>query len=247
MTKTLRTLVLVAIAGSVVALLAASGVVNAGSDAMTTVATEVLKGAISLVVISVAGALAKHAVDQTLDDRREAGARAKAAEVERQGLREEFSSIFSEFYAIRKLYHSYLQDRSDLFGKGPEESIPFRRQLLEKSVALEGRFGALKVRMLDYFNISHANLGTKQEAELVRLIQVDSDAEARFRHRLDLLGEYYDDWRHGIEKGRKLREAGPIYDEYELILNRLRERPVGYQREREEGHARAKLPRPKDR
>lgn len=108
-------------------------------------------------------------------------------------------------------------------------SIPFGsytirllvREILQKSVELEGRYGALKVLAITHFDLRRGDYGYKQVSTLVQQIAEVGDPREKARLRLDLLGEYYDDWRHALEKSRKIKHEEDFYQIYNELLGFL--------------------------
>jgi len=220
-------LVIVAVVGVVLACLAAAFALReSSSDAPRfQVALEIAKAGVSLAVISAAGALAKYVVDRELDERRQRRSKESEAEAERQALRTQFADVFSEFYSIRKFYHSFTGRGAHLFSPSPQGQSAIKRDLLGKVVALEGRYGAVKVRYIHFMRLPSQSMGTQRIPVLKEKLKQEGEPKAKMRLQLDLLGEYYDEWRHGIEAGRdRLPEGETIFPLYETLLAPLEPR-----------------------
>jgi hypothetical protein len=215
------TLILTFLIGVLIVAISAAFVVSGGAGLGPSIAMEILKGGVALAVISAGGAIAKFVVDKELEQHRNAKTQARESELELRRIRREFASIFSEFYAIRKTYDSSVGNGSRLFASTPEDVLSFKRDLLTRSIHLEGRYGALKVQCMTFFELKHVELGTKDESVIEQELGAETDPQKRFRLQLDLLGEYYDDWRHSIEGNRRLKPSARVYKVYEDMLELL--------------------------
>ena len=83
---------------------------------------------------------------------------------------------------------------------------------------LEGRFGALKILTITHFKLPHGEYQKKSIDELKQLLCEKKDERELARIRLDLLGEYYDDWRHALEQKRKIKVDDTFYRSYDWLL-----------------------------
>jgi len=61
-------------------------------------------------------------------------------------------------------------------------------------------------------------------SELTKLISTKSNVKEIARLKLDMLGEYYDDWRHALEKGRKINVDEEFWSGYDWLLHFLEQR-----------------------
>ena len=194
---------------------------------------DLFKGLFSFTLVVWGGAFIKRAIDTSLDERER-----------RNGLIKEFIEIFSQFYSVRKLYDSARQ-HPQVYGQTSEECAALRKELLRKSVELEGRYGALKILAINHFSLPADDLGTKKIDELMDNIHqaernvrerkdVFKNTRALMRAQFDLLGELYDEWRHALEQdcgiGQSTRIASTraygavdkkVWESYEALLSRL--------------------------
>ena len=136
----------------------------------------------------------------------------------RLNILKEFADIYSEFYSLRKLYHSARSSRNGIYDSDSEDFKKLIRDILQRSVDLEGRYGALKVLAITHFNLPRGDFTQKQISELREQISKATDPCLQARSRLDLLGEYYDDWRHALEQNRKINLNDEFFREYERLL-----------------------------
>ncbi len=204
-------------------LTAAAGVVRliVSDLALTFLSEELFKGGLAFSLVAATGAIVKVVAERFLDAERATRARAAEREKSRHALIQEFTSIYSEFYSLRKLWHSARSKRNAIFEK--PDSAQYRsliRRILEDSVALEGRFGALKIEAVAHFGLRTGDWGKKTASKLETEISGCSDPLEAIRLQLDLLGELYDDWRHALEEDRKIRPGESLWTTYEALLKR---------------------------
>ena len=183
-----------------------------------TILLEAFKILLSFSLITTGGVVIKGLVDQLLSDERDRRIQATRYEETRQSILEEFADIYSDFYSIRKLYHSARSSRNNIYQIDSEEYKKLVRDILQRSVDLEGRYGALKVLAITHFNLPRGEFRKKEIPELKQQISKSEDKEKEARLRLDLLGEYYDDWRHALEQNRKIDVNDEFFLEYERLL-----------------------------
>jgi hypothetical protein len=183
------------------------------------------KTALIFTLIAAVGGYIKIVGDHFLEDQRTKQAKLDEREAQRKSIIDAFVNTFSGFYSLRKYYESSSRVRGEKFEK----------YFLVKSTELEGQYGALKIRAIQHFELPAGDFGTQKisdlEAEIAQLdntlketkTTINSREAARkaariaarnaARKRLDLLGEYYDRWRHALEKDRT-----------EILLKPCRER-----------------------
>jgi hypothetical protein len=174
------------------------------------------------------GALIKNVIDE-----------ASEKQQRRDAIRKEFIEIFSQFYSVRKLYHSLMEHN-----QGNAEYTTTKQELLRKSVELEGRYGGLKTLAINHLGLSVKDLGTKEVHTLVdRIDKAERELEEHhhrksaivrdlIRDRFDLLGQLYDGWRHALEQDRKIGQSSrscnknidvpkEVWKNYEVLLQYL--------------------------
>lgn len=221
----MRKLYFAASLGVVLALISAivysNEISNASVDNPSPYATillEAFKTLLSFSLITTGGVVIKGLVDQLLNDERDRRTEATRHEETRQSILKEFAGIYSDFYSIRKLYHSARSSRNNIYQVDSDEYKKLIRDLLQRSVDLEGRYGALKVLAITHFNLPRGEFRRKEAQELRQQISQTEDWHNQARLRLDLLGEYYDDWRHALEQDRKINVNDEFFLEYENLL-----------------------------
>jgi hypothetical protein len=185
---------------------------------LAVVLLEAFKILLSFSLITTGGVVAKGLVDQLLSNERDRRTEADRHEETRLAILKEFAGVFSDFYSIRKLYHSARSTHNTIYDLSSAEYKSLIMELLKRSVDLEGRYGALKVLAITHFNLPRGEFGAKDIAELSQKIRDTSDEAKQVRLRLDLLGEHYDDWRHALEGKRKIRSSDEFFADYEKLL-----------------------------
>ena len=190
--------------GIILALGAAVGYYKSGSStSLQWIFGESFKTFLTFTLIAAGGGLIKLAGDRFLEDQRIKQAQLNEREAERRSIIDEFVNTFSGFYSLRKHYESRSQP----------SNAGFKKYFLEKSTELEGQYGALKVRAIQHFKLPEgkfesqkiSHLQTELQNALDKLEHTKNSKEAEqevARVRLDLLGEYYDRWRHALENER---------------------------------------------
>lgn len=139
---------------------------------------------------------------------------------------DEFITIFSNFYEIRKNYHSTFITNNKALNSESKEQL--KVDCLLKSSKFEGHYGALKVRLTNHYNLPKGSWETTNIDLLKQQVINENDFFKKLRLRLDLLGEYYDIWRNSIEEGVKIKAEGDLefYELYNDILNDLNYRKI---------------------
>jgi hypothetical protein len=190
------------------------------------IAGEAFKILLTFTFVALGGALIKGAVDSSLDQQRAQRSRTEQNEERQTAIIKEFVNIFSEFYSIRKLYHS-ARTHPHIYDLQSDEYARLVKDILKKSVELEGRYGALKILVINHFALPDENYTTKSRAELQRRIDQIKDRPIQeripesMRLRLDLLGELYDDWRHALERECSISVGAQVWEIYEALLRSL--------------------------
>jgi len=174
-------------------------------------------------LLTAGGALAKYVADETLEEKRQARSEHEAREKERAELIKELAATYSEFYSLRKLYHSAIGSKSLYRASADLEAL--KREILETVVGLEGRHGGLKVRAITHFGLRGGEFGYKDKADLLDKIAKTQDEKEIARLQFDLLGECYDDWRHALEDGKKIEPGKSLYESYEKLLGFMESAP----------------------
>lgn len=192
---------------------------------------ETYKFLLGFTLVSVIGVAVKSVVDSRLDAEKESRRRYDEAEKEKsrryeewEGVRgaimTEFTDIFSQFYSIRKLYHSALGSKNILYDKSSPQYTDLLRSCLQRATDLEGRYGALKMLIIRHFSLPIEGLVYD---DINILLQKKSNAvneKDQLRFALDILGEAYDDWRHALEQGRKI-DVSESWSAYTEVLGFL--------------------------
>ncbi len=201
-----------------------------GLPAYSDLILETYKTLLTFSLITVGGIALKALIDQVIEKDRNKQIDLSRYEETRKIILKEFAIIFSEFYAIRKLYHSALSHKG-IYDKSSNDFINLIRSLLQKSVDMEGRFGALKVLIITHFNLPRGEYQNKNIEELKKSISSEKalttseqSQKKLIRLGLDLLGESYDDWRHAFEHNRKIEVDEVFWKEYDTILQFLEKR-----------------------
>lgn len=186
----------------------------------TNLILETYKTLLTFSLITTGGIFLKAVIDQVIEKDRNNKIESARYEETRKLLLKEFTTIFSEFYSIRKLYHSAIS-HDNIYEKNSNDLKALIRQLLQKSVDLEGRYGSLKVLAITHFDLPRGEYQKKTIKELSQLVLAAKDKKSLARYRLDLLGESYDDWRHAFEEKRKIKVDDEFWRGYELLLKFL--------------------------
>jgi hypothetical protein len=194
---------------------------------------ETYKLLLGFTLVGVIGVVVKAVVDARIDSEKESRKRyeEKQKELDRRyeewerirgEIVKEFTNIFSEFYSVRKLYHSAISDNNIIYDKSSKEFKILLQDCLRKTTELEGRYGALKILIIRHFGLPSGNFGFKSVSMLVEKKKTSSNERQRLRYALDILGEAYDDWRHALEKSRKI-DVSESWNAYEEIFGFLDE------------------------
>jgi hypothetical protein len=165
---------------------------------------ELFKAALTFTLIAAGGGYIKIVGDRFLEGQRIEQAQLDKRKAERRSIIDELVNTFSGFYSLRKYYESKSQPRD----------AEFVKYFLEKSTELEGRFGALKVRAIQHFKLPEGVLRSQEIEGLNEDLKAATEkskvmsnspeaARQEARIRLDLLGQFYDKWRHALEKERE--------------------------------------------
>jgi hypothetical protein len=192
---------------------------------------EAFKILLTFTLVALGGALIKGAIDASLDRERDKRARIEQRNERRSGILKEFSDIFSQFYSARKLYHS-AKDHENIYDSNSTYYTKLIRELLRRSVDLEGRYGAVKILVIHHYHLPQNELSRKRMQELTLRVSklkesVRENAEDErilIRSRLDLLGELYDEWRHALEENKKISDSvvgAAVWENYEALLKFL--------------------------
>lgn len=210
--------VLLSIAFAILFIVFAKGVPINQAPSSATVVLESFKVLLSFSFITTGGLFVKNTIDKLLSDNQDRKITASRREETRLEILKEFTSIYSDFYSIRKFYHSAHSSSNNIYQVKSEKYRNLVCELLQRSVNLEGRYGALKVQAIIHFDLPRGGFEMKQIQELVDEIAKSPDETCKTRLRLDLLGEFYDDWRHALEQNRKIKADDSFYQAYEVLL-----------------------------
>lgn len=192
---------------------------------------ETYKILLSFTLVGIIGVAIKAAVDARIDSAKESRKRYEETQKEldrryeewertRSEIIKEFTHIFSEFYSVRKLYHSALSEKNRIYDKSSPEYACLLQDCLRKTTELEGRYGVLKTLIIRHFRLPSGDFGFKDISSLVRQKEASSSERKRLRYALDILGEAYDDWRHALEESRKIH-VSESWNAYEEVLGFL--------------------------
>ena len=243
---------IVVFVGIILSFVAAAGYYLSGPTSQGTPSSlqilygELFKTALTFTLIAAGGGYIKIVGDRFLEDQRLKQAQLNEREAERRSIIDEFVNTFSGFYSLRKHYESRARPSNE-----EPSNEEFKKYFLEKSTELEGQYGALKVRAIQHFKLPKgsfksqkiSDLQTKLQTALKKLEDTKNSKEAEqevARVRLDLLGEYYDRWRHALENGwseilpkDRLKKFGEQYsrldshwEQYEALLTYFEEKPL---------------------
>jgi hypothetical protein len=201
------------------------------NPALSKLLEEAVKVTLTFALIAVGGSVIKMSIDADLEDRRVARAAAdakierrrteqQAAAAHRREVLDEVAAVFSEFYSVRKQYHSALSKTKSLFANDALAMTALRRELLAKAIDLEGRYGAVKTKALISLGLALEHLGYKDLSDLRLKIKSAPESIAA-RMWFDYLGEAFDGWRHAIEKSEKIGTVTAAWDGYEHVLTQL--------------------------
>lgn len=191
-----------------------------GQSAYVFVTGETLKALLTFTLVVLGGALIKGAIDASLEEQRTNRSHAEQSKERRTNIITEFAEIFSQFYSVRKLYES-ARSHPQIYDLGSEEYSILVKELLKKSVELEGRYGALKIIAINHFGLPDSDLSAKNINELEKHLIEERNTPTSIRLRFDLLGEFYDDWRHALEGKRMIGVGRQVWENYEALLKYL--------------------------
>jgi hypothetical protein len=195
-----------ALSGIILSFGAAVGYVLSQTSRQEFLYGHLFKTALIFTLIAAGGGYIKIVGDHFLEDQRTKQAKLDEREAQRKSIIDAFVNTFSGFYSLRKYYESSSRVRGEEFNK----------YFLVKSTELEGQYGALKVRAIQHFELPAGDFGSQKISDLeTKIAELDNTlketkttinsreaARNAARKRLDLLGEYYDRWRHALEKDR---------------------------------------------
>jgi hypothetical protein len=193
---------------------------------------ELVKYLLAFVIVSFGGVVIRHSVDRVLMRQRSLRESAVREEEMRRTIVKEFAEIYSGFYTIRKHYDSLRKKENKVYAELSASIPSILDDLLRRSVELEGRFGALKALSVIHFRLPTEELAeTKKIKELRGKLPKARDSRERARIQLDLIGEWYDDWRHALENGRPIftekdtDQRAEFYDTYRDLLTFFEQGP----------------------
>jgi len=138
---------------------------------------EAFKILLTFTLVALGGALIKGAIDASLDRERDKRARIEQRNERRSGILREFSEIFSQFYSVRKLYHS-AKDHESIYDSNSTYYRELIRELLRRSVDLEGRYGAVKILAIHHYHLPQNELGTKRMKMQELMLRVSERKES---------------------------------------------------------------------
>ena len=193
---------------------------TSSQSATVFVAGETFKALLTFTLVALGGALIKRAIDASLDEQRAHRSLAEQSKERQTSIIKEFVEVFSQFYSVRKLYES-ARRHPQMYDQRSKEYALLIKDLLKKSVDLEGRYGALKILAINHFGLLGGNLSTKNINELEKCLEDEASSFDQARYRLDLLGELYDDWRHALRDGQEIKMGDKVWENYEALLKFL--------------------------
>ena len=187
---------------------------------------EGIKAFMTLVVLGIIGLLIRNWID-TKSRRKEDKEVAKNEALEfKRNIIDEYIDVFSSFYSIRKLYHSALDPKNRILDDAERKKIMI--DSLKNSTKQAGKYGTLKVRIINHYKLPKDNWDAKKIKELESGIEESEQPNEVFRMQLDLMGEYYDMWLNSIELGSHIDAEGnpKFYKLYNDILTTLEARRI---------------------
>lgn len=182
---------------------------------------ETYKIVLSFTLVGILGGFVKAGIDVSIAKQKDNERLYDEWEKRRTNILFEFTQIYSEFYSLRKLYHSARSENNTIYAVGTSEYKTLFRDCLNKAVDLEGRFGGLKVAIIRHFNLPMGDYGAKYIDELLELKAGTEEQKLVMRYSLDILGELYDDCRHALEQDRKIKMSNEMWSIYEELLGFL--------------------------
>jgi len=177
-------------------------------------------------IITFGGIIVKSTIDQTNENERNKRVKEQREEELKINLISEITKIYSGFYEIRKLYHSVLDECNFPYSKLENEKFKSYQKMLEKCVGLEGSYGALKVKVIFHYGLEPGDWRSKKGCNLEETLEKENDVKKKMRIRLDLIGEYLDDWRNAIEMGVKIEDKIIITNHYTEALSFIRKEKI---------------------
>ncbi len=195
--------------------------VGAPESRWVLILADAFKATLIFAVITGGGTFLKSVVDQVLERQRARRSTEVRFEEIRRSILERLAEVHSQFYSVRKLYHSARSSHNNIYSPQEKEFIELTRDLLKESVDLEGQFGALKILAISHFGLPTGDFGFKDSTQLESRLAETEDSFRAARLRLDLLGEGYDDWRHAIEENRKIVTSEALWSSYEALIDFL--------------------------
>jgi hypothetical protein len=179
---------------------------------------ESFKTLLTFSFVTIGSIVLKTLIDQVLERDRNKQTELNRYEETRRTILKEFATIYSEFYSLRKLYHSARSKHNTIYDSSSNEYKTLLRDLLQKSVILEGRYGALKVLIITHFDLQRGEYQMKKLSDLLLAVQTLTKPRDLVRCQLDILGECYDDWRHAFEQNRDINANTIFYKTYDQVL-----------------------------
>ena len=187
---------------------------------------ESIRAFLSLIVLGVMGLLIRNWIDAK-GRRKEEKEIAKNESLEfKRNIIDEYINTFSVFYSIRKMYHSALEPHNEILND--EDRKQLKIEALRSSTKQAGKYGTLKVRIINHYKLPKDNWDSKEIRELEHDIEECEQPNDIFRMQLDLLGCYYDKWLDSIERGQRIDAEGNqrFYKLYNDILTTLEARRI---------------------
>jgi hypothetical protein len=181
---------------------------------------------VTFAIITIGGLFVKTTIDFSIEKDRANKIKEERIQTLRSNFINELTQIYSGFYSIRKLYHSVLDEENLNYNNSDNEKTMLFRDLLAKSVDLEGRYGALKVNIAIYYNLELDKWGSKNIDKLNNALKKETDPKIKYRLKLDLIGEYFDEWRHSIEKEEEIDDKVFITVHYTEVLSFLNDNSI---------------------
>jgi hypothetical protein len=191
-----------------------------------TILLKAIDAVLSLFVLGFIGLLIRNWVEAKTNRKIERENKLNEAMEFKRNIVDEYINIYSEFYSIRKLYHSTLLPTNHALEETDRKNLKI--EALRSTTRHEGKYGTLKVRIINHYKLPKDNWEWKPMEDLEAEIEECQHPNVVFRTQLDLMGEYYDLWRNSIEEGKRIGVEGDekFYKLYNDILTTLEARKI---------------------
>jgi hypothetical protein len=136
---------------------------------------------------------------------------------------DEFINIYSGFYEIRKIYNSIITHKNQVLDLNTINNL--KEQCLKDTVKFDAKFGLLKVRLTNHYDLPKGHW-EKTGIELLKTKiseTPNNKYKDKLRLKLDLLGEYNSLWLDSIQLGNEIEPGKDIelHELYDSLLSDL--------------------------